>query len=414
MTSLPSKQHYGSIERKRPSWWNGAVTALDFLFSELGSRPFDVFLRGQRVFDRDEGSRLTFSLSFSDPEKLCEYILHHKEVSLMAACMRGDLEIEGDAIEAALVSRALLSKGNPFLDNEHMEFLIGDMPGGYQNTKRAPPSIQLKNGKMRSPTDEDLAPECLTLWRGTFLYDSSAYFANRFEDLDAAQVQKSDYILRKLDLKEDDLLLDVDCGWGSFMLYAAEKHGAHVRGITTSARQAEYVNQRINASGLRSRSAVFHMNYQDLDGPERYNKIVFLDRLENQALCQNPEFYRKMSGLLKPGGIFLNSQISGTSDDSSAKPYQYAGSFGFEIRDVENLRDHYDLTIQRWLQRLAAAKDEFCAMTDEQIYRSWRFHLAEVAAAFRSGDLTVSQVQYVKPDDNGHVCLPLSRRDWYI
>lgn len=279
----------------------------------------------------------------------------------------------------------------------------------------------------------DLPPEFFALWLDRHMMYSCAYFADGDRsDLDAAQEHKLEYICRKLRLRPGDQLLDIGCGWGGLIMYAAAQHGVHAHGITLSIRQGEVARKRIHDAGLDDRCRVEVCDYRDIECAQPFDKIVSLGMCEHVGKALLPEYFKRVWQLLRKGGVFLNSGIacafSQSRRDAPSFVDRYvfpdgelvpvsnslgaAEAVGFEVRDVESLREHYAITLRRWVRRLEAYADTARNVTDETTYRIWRLYMAGSAHQFRSGELNLYHVLLAKPR-NGSSGMPLTRSDWY-
>jgi cyclopropane-fatty-acyl-phospholipid synthase len=279
----------------------------------------------------------------------------------------------------------------------------------------------------------DVSNDFYGLWLDKRRVYSCAYFKHPDMSLDDAQVAKLDHICRKLDLQPDEQLLDIGCGWGGLILHAARCYGVEALGITLSEPQAELANERIRAAGLEGRCRAEMHDYREVDEAAGFDKLVSVGMFEHVGLARLQEYFAKAWRLLRPGGVFLNHGIGA----SLARPLPEGPSFidryvfpdgellpiattlhaaessGFEIRDLENLREHYTLTLRHWVRRLEARREEAVRLTDEVTYRVWRLYMAACAYSFRTGRLNLYQTLLSRPaGDNSR--LPLTRADWYI
>jgi cyclopropane-fatty-acyl-phospholipid synthase len=261
---------------------------------------------------------------------------------------------------------------------------------------------------------------------------SCAYFNTPEDDLDAAQLRKLDYICRKLRLRAGERFLDVGCGWGGLILHAAKYYNVDALGITLSAPQAEVASERIRRAGLESKCRVTVCDYRELAGGEPFDKIASVGMFEHVGEKLLSTYFSQAWQLLKPGGVLLNHGISYSATyhrrgpsfidryvfpDADLVPVssslQAAENSGFEVRDVESLREHYALTLRRWVRRLEDQADEARRITNDATYRIWRIYLAGSAHGFCSGRLNVYQTLLSKPSVRGQSGLPLTREDWY-
>ena len=270
------------------------------------------------------------------------------------------------------------------------------------------------------------------LWLDKHMLYSCAYFASPGEDLDSAQEHKLEYICRKLRLRPGERLLDIGCGWGNLLIYAAQHYDVEADGITLSLQQAQLARERIKQAGLEKRCHVEICDYREVNKPQGYyDKLVSVSVAEHFGTALLPTYFKESWKLLPPGGVFLNHSIGVHSmapilgrdfvhryvfPDGEPVPLttmlQAAETGGFEIRDVENLRDHYTITLRHWLHHYEEHAEEVKKIVGEVAYRSWRLYLAVALHEFEVGTAQVYQTLLVKTDQ-GKCELPLRREDWY-
>jgi cyclopropane-fatty-acyl-phospholipid synthase len=262
---------------------------------------------------------------------------------------------------------------------------------------------------------------------------SCAYYDDGIRTLDEAQDAKLNYILRKVRLRPGERLLDIGCGWGSLVLRAAQNFGAHVLGITLSKSQYEESRRRIARAGLEDRARVELRDYRDLAG-ERFDKIVSVGMVEHVGRSQLREYFEAAFRALRPGGLFLNHGIADQSPGrkggrtegfiehfvfpdgelvSVSETLELAERSGFEVRDVENLREHYLRTLRAWVHNLEENRARAVAFAGETTYRLWRLYMAGSAQGFRIGRMGLFQSLLARPDGYGETLIPLTRRDLY-
>jgi cyclopropane-fatty-acyl-phospholipid synthase len=263
---------------------------------------------------------------------------------------------------------------------------------------------------------------------------SCAYWDDGVATLDDAQSAKLDYTLRKLLVRPGERLLDIGCGWGALVIRAAQRFGARALGVTLSRPQYEEANRRIAAAGVEDRAQVELRDYRELRG-ERFDKIVSIGMFEHVGRGRFSEYFRVAYEALVPGGLFLNHSIADESPGrregrvrgfigsfvfpdgelvAVADSLQIAEHAGFEVRDVENLREHYARTLRAWLSNLERNHAAAAAAAGEDSYRTWRLYLAGSAQGFRTARLGVFQSLLAKPHESGRVDLPATRRNLYV
>ena len=276
----------------------------------------------------------------------------------------------------------------------------------------------------------DVPVEFYRLWLDSRLLYSCGYYQHEGDGIEQAQTQKLEYLCRKLRLKPGDRLLDIGCGWGGFALYAAQVHGALVHGITLSRRQAEIANQRISAAGLSRRCRIEVRDFRDIHGEQMYDKIASIGMVEHVGSHRLTSYHERARELLAPGGAFLTQGIGSRDGEPTLGPFadryvfpdaevlpiqdivRAAEHSGFEVRDVESLREHYALTLQAWGQRLEQHHHEAVRVVGEVTYRVWRAYMAMAAYLFARGRLGLYQTLCVRAEE-GRAGLPLTRDDWY-
>ncbi|GGJ24169.1 class I SAM-dependent methyltransferase [Streptomyces brasiliensis] len=265
---------------------------------------------------------------------------------------------------------------------------------------------------------------------------SMVYSCAYWEDggtLESAQRDKLELVCRKLALTPGQRLLDVGCGWGSMAIHAAREHGVNVVGVTLSQEQAAYARKRVAEEGLTDKVEIRVQDYRDVtDGP--YDAISSIGMAEHVGAERYLEYATDLYGLLKPGGRLLNHQIARRpqQDESAYSVDEFIDAYvfpdgelapigttvtqleraGFEVRDVEALREHYALTLRRWVARLEADWDRAVRLTSPGRARVWRLYMAASALAFERNRIGVNQVVAVRTPVSGASGMPLRARTW--
>jgi len=414
-------------------FWNGETIPPD-----AGLSP-----RFTLILNRAGALRRMFSLSAPN------------DLALGEAYVRGDFDIEGDMIAAVSLGDRITQSPRGIGDwialGRDLLALPNAAPSRVSRDGRQ--RAQLRGAVHSRERDRaaiqyhyDVGNDFYALWLDARMVYSCAYFKTGAETLDAAQEAKLDLICRKLRLHAGETLLDIGCGWGGLVLYAAQQYGVNALGVTLSEKQATLANERIRAVGLTDRVRVELRDYRDLSDAS-FDKIVSVGMFEHVGRARLSEYFAQAYRLLKPRGVFLNHGIAvnGTSAPSnwltriaaqSVAPlagksfvWQYvfpdgelvpihdalafAERAGFEVRDVESWREHYARTLRHWVARLETRRDDARHVVDERTYRVWRLYMASSAYAFDTAKVNVYQTLLAKPDAQGTSGLPWTRGDWY-
>lgn len=370
--------------------------------------PFLVKINGKEYLI-GEGTP-TFTVNFKKMIPVKE-LATSTSLALGEAYMNGDLEIEGDLYYAL---DHFLGQMGKFSTNEHaLKKLM------FSSTSK-------KNQKKEVSSHYDLGNEFYKLWLDDTMSYSCGYFMHDDDTLYQAQVNKVDYILEKLYLKEGMSLLDIGCGWGFLLIEAAKKYKIKGTGITLSQEQCREFKERIVKEGLEDYLTVRLMDYRDL--PEsglQFDRVVSVGMVEHVGRDNYQLFVDCVNKVLKPGGLFLLHFISGVEEhtgDPWIRKYIFPGGTvpslremitsisrdQFHTLDVENLRMHYNRTLLCWEKNYREHMDEVRNMFDEKFVRMWDLYLASCAATFHNGIIDLHQILMTKGINNG---LPMVR--WY-
>jgi len=414
------------------------LSFLQDLLGDLHPRDFAVRLWDGSALEEEPGEPRRFTLVLKHPGALRALFRSPSELSLGEAYLYDDFDIEGDIGSAFALADHLVHLHPGMGDRLRLarQLLTLHPPEGKRAVRPSERLRGLRHSKSRDRLavtyHYDVSNAFFSLWLDDRMVYSCAYFASPDEDLDTAQKRKLDYICRKMRLRRGERLLDIGCGWGGLVLHAALRHGVEATGITLSRPQAELANERIRQAGAADRCRVEVRDYRDVEGPGAFDKLVSVGMFEHVGESRLAEYFGRAFGLLRPGGVFLNHGIACNPSvppvpgPSFADYYVFpdgeliplgvtlraAEANGFEVRDVESLREHYVLTLRHWVRRLEARREEACRAAGEMAYRLWRLYMAGAAHKFRTGRNNVYQALLVKPD-RGASGLPLTRSDWY-
>ncbi|WP_227871363.1 SAM-dependent methyltransferase [Novimethylophilus kurashikiensis] len=403
----------------------------------LGSYPgsLEVVLWNGRTFRFGDGQP-AFTLTFRHPRVLRDLVWSRDPVKLAEAYFGGHVEVSGDFDAALGLRQHLESLRLSFTDKVSLllHTLSLDSATTYflpdQEIPQAPAEHQ--NGRESIAFHYDVSNAFYKLWLDERMVYSCGYFETPEQDINQAQRNKLDHICRKLRLKPNETLLDIGCGWGALVCWAAAVYGVKAHGITLSQNQYDYAQEQIRLQGLQDRVTVELRDYRTLPAAQ-YDKVVSVGMFEHVGLKNLPLYFDAAFRSVKPGGLFLNHGIStdkpGWNPDSSSRFINRhvfpdgeldtvssvmcrMEAHGFEIFDVEGLRPHYALTLRQWVKRLEAHAAEAIQLVGERTYRIWRLYMTGCAKQFEQGKTGIYQILAVRRRD-GFPALPLTRRDLY-
>lgn len=436
---------------------NGAVSrcraVLTAIFGEPHQRPFDVRFWDGAV-DRGQNARPPFTLVLNRPAALRRMLLPPSELSIVESYIAGDVDIDGSMEAASMLGWAIGDRlRSPFAVARVVRLLLR-LPGQAEDdlaTIRFPEHAR-RLGPRHAPVRDaaaihyhyDVGNDFYKLWLDRRMVYSCAYFRSAEDSLDAAQEAKLDLVCRKLRLKPGERLLDIGCGWGGLVMYAAEHYGVDATGITLSENQAALAKARIEQAGLSDRCRVVIRDYRTLTADDGYDKISSIGMIEHVGATHLPVYFTSAFRALKPGGLFMNHGIVSLSlprprplrekifrklwkVDAFIDTYVFpdgkltaahdviaaAEGAGFEVRDVESLREHYAMTLRHWVRTLEEKSRDATELVGEHHFRIWRLYMAASANAFATAAINVIQTLLAKSDARGNSSIPLTREDLY-
>ncbi len=247
---------------------------------------------------------------------------------------------------------------------------------------------------------------------------SCAYWKEETKTLEEAQKNKINHIVKKLDIKQGQKILEVGCGWGGMAFEIAKQKGCEVLGISLSKNQINFCKQKAKELGLDNQVNFELADYREIQG--QYDRIYSVGMFEHVGKKFYKAFFQSINKLLKEDGIFLLHTIGVV--DKPSPPNKFINKYifpggvcpsfsqiiepiektGLIVSDTETLIRHYDKTLESWLERFLSKRKEVKDLFDEKFVKMWEFYLASCAAAFRYRDLAVFQLQIVKNFQSAH------------
>jgi cyclopropane-fatty-acyl-phospholipid synthase len=392
------------------------------------------------------GGAPEFTLVFRESRPLRELILTRDALRLAEAYFLGKVDVEGNLYAALQLKDYLQSMRLSAFEKAAFlsaAFLLGDSAdedaGSTSPAWRASLFTRLPGKHSRARNRQaiafhyDISEDFYRLWLDEQMVYSCAYFEDADDGLNQGQRNKFDHLCRKLRLRPGERLLDIGCGWGALIRWAAVHYGVSAHGITLSRNQYEHCLRQIAAEGLQDQVSVELRDYRDMAGDTVFDKIVSVGMFEHVGIGNFPVYFGTAQRLLKPGGLFLNHGITHDTEgwqksvstmfinryifpdgelDTVSNVQRAMERSGFEILDVEALRPHYALTLRHWVQRLELGREEALRHVSEPTYRVWRLYMAACALSFEAGDAGVYQILAGRRD-KGLNPVPLTRRDVY-
>ncbi len=383
-------------------------------------------------------------IAVAGPDALARVLWPPSTDALGEAYLRGDVDIEGDICAAIDAGRSFdlrrLGRSLPRLARLGVELRRGATPG-----RRLRRTAQLRGRRHSMARDMaavrfhyDVGNEFYSLWLDRRLAYSCAYFETPETTLDEAQEAKLDLICRKLRLEPGMRLLDIGWGWGSLVIFAAERYGVDATGITLSVPQATLATEEIRRRGLENQARTVVQDYRELPQAGAFDAVASVGMFEHVGRERLGAYFDAALAAVRPGGLFLNHGIATTETGGQLRPrwlrfgdggfvgryvfpdgelvsvedaIGFARRAGFELIDVQRLRPHYALTLKAWVERLEAAAGRARELVDEEIFRTWRLYMAAARRGFEEGSLDVAQLLLARPGADGPAQLPL--RPWW-
>ncbi|NYE62061.1 cyclopropane-fatty-acyl-phospholipid synthase [Duganella sp. 1224] len=371
---------------------------------------------GQQVDLSSETPRVTIRLPNMAAAR---YLLTPSLSNLGTAYVEGAIEVKGKAKDMIAVVNAL-ARGTLKAEGKFARMVRTISHNKQKDAEAIRYHYDVSNEFYQQFLDPNMVYSC-------------AYFENGDEDLATAQLKKIDHILRKIELRPNQTLLDIGCGWGALVIRAAQQYNARCVGVTLSENQYALARERVRAAGLEHLVEIRLQDYRDVRG--QFDRITSVGMFEHVGIRHLPEYFAAINSLLAPEGIVMNHGITSTDPDNGETPYgggefieKYVFPHGelahighvlkamqqgsLEVSDVESLRRHYARTCAIWTDNFEANGERVRALGGDKRYRIWHVYLAGCAYAFEQDLISLYQIVGRKAGQRASV-LPWSRKHMY-
>ena len=363
------------------------------------------------------------------------------ELGIARAFVSGDIDIDGDIFETLAALRPAGRQLRRIGPREMLAIATAARRvGAIGPPLPVPPEEARPHGLRHSVRRDaqavghhyDVGNDFYRLVLGPSMTYSCARFTDEAMTLSEAQASKHDLVCRKLGLHERPgmRMLDVGCGWGSMAIHAASNYDAHVVGITISREQHAEARRRVERAGVSDRVEIRLQDYRDL-GHEKFDAISSIGMSEHVGGSRIDEYFAVLRRALMPTGRLLNHAIS-KAGGTRLSGRSFIGKYvfpdgelldvgvsvlameraGFEVRDVESLREHYASTLRRWVGNLEAHWDDAVALVGERRARVWRLYMTASAIGFEDGGIAIHQALGVVNTPAGFSGMPRTRDGW--
>ncbi|MDA7487156.1 cyclopropane-fatty-acyl-phospholipid synthase family protein [Candidatus Pelagibacter ubique] len=343
--------------------------------------------------------------------KILDKKLHYKlffrpDLYFGEAYSNGDIQIENGSLTDFL-DIALMNIGRGELN--FFSMLINKLYGSYRYLTNF---NFIKKSKMNVAHHYDLSDDLYSLFLDPKKQYSCGYFINENDTLEDAQNNKIQHIIKKLNIKPNQKVLDIGCGWGSLAIDIAKSNNCEVTGITLSENQFNYCVKKAKKLNLENQVTFKLIDYRQLD--EKFDRIVSVGMFEHVGRKFYKNFFKKIDNLLKDDGVSLVHTIGSVNPPRDPHPwitkYIFPGGYtpslsevvtpvekaGLIVSDIEVLKLHYSHTLRHWKENCIKNKIQIINMFDEKFFRMWEFYLASCESAFKWGDQVVYQFQLTK------------------
>tara|TARA_A100000164_G_scaffold146034_1_gene129593 strand:- start:689 stop:1879 length:1191 start_codon:yes stop_codon:yes gene_type:complete len=339
-------------------------------------------------------------------KKLNYKLLFHPDLYFGEAYTDGSIIIENGTLTDFL-DLALMNFGRNELNI--WSYLVNRLRGTYRYLTNF---NYIKKSKKNVSHHYDISDDLYNLFLDPKKQYSCAYFKNENDTLETAQNNKIQHLIKKLNIKQNQKVLDIGCGWGSLAIDIARSVNCEVTGITLSENQLNYCNKKAKELNLENQLNFKLMDYRELD--EKFDRIISVGMFEHVGRKYYKKFFNQIEKLLNDNGVCITHTIGSVNPPRDPHPwitkYIFPGGYtpslsevtgpieksGLIVTDLEVLRMHYSHTLRHWKENCIQNKDKIINMFDEKFFRMWEFYLTGCEMAFKWGDQVVYQFQLTK------------------
>jgi len=376
---------------------------LNRLFKKNGFILIDAFSKKHIIGKPESQKPITLKIL---KKKLHYKLLFRPDLYFGEAYSDGEIEIENGTLTDFL-NLALMNIGRGELN--FFSQLINKLSGSYRYLTNF---NFIKKSKMNVAHHYDLSDDLYDLFLDSKRQYSCGYFKNENDTLEAAQNNKIQHIIKKLNIQPNQKILDIGCGWGSLAFDIAKSANCEVTGITLSKNQFDYCLKKAKELNIEKQVIFKLIDYRELN--EKFDRIVSIGMFEHVGRKFYKKFFKKVEQLLSDDGISLIHTIGSVNPPRDPHPwvtkYIFPGGYtpslsevttpiekaGLIVSDIEVLKLHYSYTLRHWKENCIKNKEIITEMFDEKYFRMWEFYLAGCEIAFKWGDQVVYQFQLTK------------------
>ena len=376
---------------------------LNKLFKKDGFILIDAYLKKYIIGVPEKRNPITLKIL---NKKLHYKLLFRPDLYFGEAYSDGDIIIENGTLTDFL-DLALMNIGRGELN--FISQLINKLSGSYRYLTNF---NFIKKSKMNVAHHYDLTDDLYDLFLDPKRQYSCAYFKNESDSLATAQNNKIDHVIKKLNIKPHQKILDIGCGWGSLAIDIAKNTNCEVTGITLSENQFNYCVKKVKELNLENQVTFKLIDYRELD--EKFDRIVSIGMFEHVGRKFYNKFFKQIEKLLNDDGVSLIHTIGSVNPPRDPHPwiskYIFPGGYtpslsevatpieksGLLVSDIEVLKLHYSYTLRHWKENCIKNKEKIIKMFDEKFFRMWEFYLVSCESAFKWGPQVVYQLQLTK------------------